>query len=645
MRTALNVGIVGIVMLLSTTSAFSSLICSHDTIQEANTIPANLNDEQTIEKTTSDICASPSINLDSNTTNSTIFSLASSCNTPPLISNESPGNDTSQVFLRNRTSIQISDKEGDKSLVCFWYSLSDSPYNWMMAQQNDSVIANTTVMDTNSTWITSYATEYWWVITADDGHNFVRSKIYHFWTIPFNVYNSKYYYVSDSNGSDYTGDGSWGNPFKTIRKATVTVSKWRSPGSGYSIFVRSGTYNGGQFNNIGELTEGTPQAWLTLSAMPDAKTHYENVRINRTFFDGYDSPPNNGYTGMFYFSDVVKKYIHIKGFEFYNGTLLDYDKTDTPDACAFGIKLSSVCHNFTIEDCYFENISDGAIILSGVKDVTIRNNSLYNICNCHGKYIAGQEGISVQSASQRIEIDNNTLSLIPKIMIDVKASSRNIQIHNNRLNTTQSTNPNGGGIICDAQTTFTNQVTINNNIIWGNHTGIVMSTERGGTVKNTTIFNNILNMSGDATAIYIYSLKKGIGSNLKDNITIEYNTLYGQHYLFWVNTWERELKNVIFANNILDNNQVSTGINYFNSSYQAIIVKSNLFNVSISDTWGIGSIMGSPLFIHPGNNFHLYPSSPAVDHASQDYIVPLDFDAVMRPQGFGYDIGAYEYTE
>jgi hypothetical protein len=140
-------------------------------------------------------------------------------------------------------------------------------------------------------------------------------------------------------------------------------------------------------------------------------------------------------------------------------------------------------------------------------------------------------------------------------------------------------------------------------------------------------------------------MNKGVGSNLKDNITIKYNTLYGQYYLFWVNTWQRELKNMVFANNILDNNHAAKGINYYNSSYSQVTIDTNLFNVSSSSTWGANSINGSPLFIQKGSDVHLSTSSsPAVDGASEAYTVAVDFDGIARPKGYGYDIGTYEYN-
>jgi hypothetical protein len=57
-------------------------------------------------------------------------------------------------------------------------------------------------------------------------------------------------------------------------------------------------------------------------------------------------------------------------------------------------------------------------------------------------------------------------------------------------------------------------------------------------------------------------------------------------------------------------------------------------------SWGDNSQIKDPFFTH---NFRVMQGSPAVDNGS---VVPLsfDFDENDRPQGNGYDIGAYEFV-
>jgi hypothetical protein len=50
------------------------------------------------------------------------------------------------------------------------------------------------------------------------------------------------------------------------------------------------------------------------------------------------------------------------------------------------------------------------------------------------------------------------------------------------------------------------------------------------------------------------------------------------------------------------------------------------------------------LFIDPVNlDLHLIETSLAVDHASSDFAPPIDIEGKVRPNGNGFDIGAYEY--
>jgi hypothetical protein len=58
-----------------------------------------------------------------------------------------------------------------------------------------------------------------------------------------------------------------------------------------------------------------------------------------------------------------------------------------------------------------------------------------------------------------------------------------------------------------------------------------------------------------------------------------------------------------------------------------------------SDLW-----MVDPRFVNfSAGDFHLLSSSPLVDQGTNLSIVGNDYDGVTRPQGGGYDIGAFEY--
>jgi len=42
---------------------------------------------------------------------------------------------------------------------------------------------------------------------------------------------------------------------------------------------------------------------------------------------------------------------------------------------------------------------------------------------------------------------------------------------------------------------------------------------------------------------------------------------------------------------------------------------------------------------------HLKKGSPSIGAGTQQNAIAVDLDGIARPQGAGYDIGAYEYRE
>jgi parallel beta-helix repeat protein len=107
----------------------------------------------------------------------------------------------------------------------------------------------------------------------------------------------------------------------------------------------------------------------------------------------------------------------------------------------------------------------------------------------------------------------------------------------------------------------------------------------------------------------------------------------------------------VFSNTVANN--INCGI--CNEAANSVIVNNIVYgNGGLIDDAGSGTtvdnnLLGTdPLFVNAGeNDFHLQEGSPAIDAGSDlsSEGVATDFDGVSRPQGEGYDIGAYEYNE
>jgi Right handed beta helix region/Protein of unknown function (DUF1565) len=108
------------------------------------------------------------------------------------------------------------------------------------------------------------------------------------------------------------------------------------------------------------------------------------------------------------------------------------------------------------------------------------------------------------------------------------------------------------------------------------------------------------------------------------NITIENNIFYHPRN-FAIGTWQASETNTLIANNII----CCAGVELIYQSGSGYII-SAVTNVD-------------PLFVSPSTyDFHLQSSSPAVDDGITIPVITTDFDGTSRPQGLGYDLGAYE---
>jgi hypothetical protein len=108
--------------------------------------------------------------------------------------------------------------------------------------------------------------------------------------------------------------------------------------------------------------------------------------------------------------------------------------------------------------------------------------------------------------------------------------------------------------------------------------------------------------------------------------------------------------NSYVANNIVVNN-TAIGIEEYGlvgsgNSYVNNLVWNNPTNYSVSSASPVGNGSSDPLFVNyqadGSGDYHLRPSSPAIDKGTNAGAPLKDFDGGPRPEGPAWDVGAYE---
>lgn len=184
--------------------------------------------------------------------------------------------------------------------------------------------------------------------------------------------------------------------------------------------------------------------------------------------------------------------------------------------------------------------------------------------------------------------------------------------------------PSGGGMLNQFK-----KVTVSNCIFKDNHADI------GG---------GIMNMGGDLTIINcIFTGNTGAGAaiyNAIGNVRIINST-------FSKNTSENGMAGAIhsygaygYTCSVAISNSIlwgDTGGEIFTNGWGTIFASHS----DIPDISGPGVIDADPLFVG-GGDFHLLPGSPCIDTGTGEGFPVADIEGTARPQGWYWDMGAYE---
>jgi hypothetical protein len=345
-------------------------------------------------------------------------------------------------------------------------------------------------------------------------------------------------------------------------------------------------------------------------------------------------PVDYGYSGVL----SIKKtdYVHISGLHVQNSQANGIDVSYSDHAI--------IDHNFT-----YNTVKSG-ISLWVATNVIIDGNDIELACNptiAISPYYVSEENLTV-SASVNVEVMNNLVHKASNIGdgwaggegINIKDSSHDVRVHNNVVHLDERPDGKPSNRLAyglDAWNGEAYNVYYYNNIAYNSAYGVIVESEAGGNAHDIYVYNNLAyNNRNAGFALPNWEQKTAT----KRNIQFINNTAYNNGYGFWGNVGNVEA--IIVRNNIFSQNKVS--VQLLTGTESQFTIDHNLFYGS-GGTYGTNLIVGDPKFVNSsGADFHLLAGSPAIDAGLSLNAPNNDFDGNVRPQGLGYDIGAYEFV-
>jgi len=423
------------------------------------------------------------------------------------------------------------------------------------------------------------------------------------------------YYVAP-NGSD-TNSGTESQPWKTIQNAANKMT------AGDVTYIRAGTYH----ERVIPQNSGSAGNYITYAAFSG-----ELVTIDGA---GIFLPTDWG--GLF---DVTQKsYIKISGLKIMNAG--PYDNN-------VGILIDNSSH-ITIEKNYIYNTVSSGIGVWESDNIFIDGNEVELACN------DGEQECITVAETNIFEIKNNhVFNGGPGSMggegIDAKDGSANGKIYNNYVHDI----PDRLGIYVEAWDKHTYNIEVFKNKVHDcSGDGITLASEQGGLLENISVYNNIIYNNRN---VGITVTPNGdVPNPPMKNIIIINNTIYNNGWDLGGDSWGGGIgvDNPNTTNLIIRNNIVSQNFNFqiaIEASVQNLKIDFNLINgfrgELSEEVYGNDYVEADPKFVNiSGKDLHLQSSSPAIDNGSFAEAPNDDFDGNPRPQGSGYDIGAFEYSQ
>lgn len=388
-------------------------------------------------------------------------------------------------------------------------------------------------------------------------------------------------YWVKNGGSDAANGLSQAAAWATLVHAAGRVA----PGD--TVHVLDGTYRGFYLE-----TSGTPSAPITFRA------EGANVRITQ------DNP-------------VTPDGINLEG-----ASWVVIDGFEVNDRTRAGIRVVLGSH-VTVRNCRLGHNGRWGILTGFVDDFTAENNEAHHSVLEHGIYVS--------NSADRPIVRNN-----------VVYSNRGNGLHFNG-----DASLGGDGLIENAL--------VEGNVIFDNGTGggsgINMDGGVNGVIRNNLLYGN------HASGISLYRIDGGAGAT--NNLVINNTIVQASDGRWAINISDGSTGNTL-RNNVLWSAHPFRGVITIDASSRAGFSSDrnsvmSRFSVDGGDSvislaawqaqgYDASSFVATPAenFVAPGSDFHLLPTSPAVDAGTSVNAPASDLDGAPRPAGGGVDLGAYE---
>ncbi len=435
-------------------------------------------------------------------------------------------------------------------------------------------------------------------------------------TLAFTVRTQGKIYFVAKTGKD-SGNGSWSNPWASVGHAVDSIA------NGDIIYVGDGVTatKTHQFHGCVNLSEsGTANLPRALVAYPGAKVDIGGPTAT------CDQPFGN-------FSGSENKAAHhwvVSQFRALGG-----GDTALPGNTGYRLVGNYVSMNDPIDNC-----QSGAIAAEG-NDVYILGNQLENTAKdnptvsklCHTIYLSGRRAMSAADCGGRCPTESNRE--VGWNLLNDNYDNRGINIYSEQ-----------------AYAAFIENHRVHDNyIVKHRGDGILIGYYVTG---ENYFYNNVIidaglgpEWGGEISGHYAIQINGGHESNPPTSLHIWNNTIHGGGYpqnsdsaaIEW---GPRGAVTLDFANNLV----VSPNVPYTSPSSDPFPSTSapNLWSgQSKNPAWNTGAVSGALGFVNAaGGDLHLTAASAARDQGILTKFA-VDFDGLLRPQGSGFDLGAYEF--